>query len=527
MRTNSPPAAGTPTPSSRALDRTLIHGIAWTGGGKWVTQIISWIATPIVARLLSPADYGVASMAMLYVGLVQLVTEFGLGTAIVQRRELGTDQVARLGGVAILFGAFFFALSMALAAPVADFFGNADLRPVIMVLSVMFLASSVQTVPRALLARDLRFGRLAALDAAEALGATVVTLTLAFLGLRYWSLVLGGLAGRVASTTLSVFWRRHRVRWPLPLTTVAGPVTFGLHLVGSNIAWYTFLNADLAIIGRRLGSAALGAYHIGLSLASIPVDRLSALVARVTPAILAKVQHDPPALRRYVLGITEGTSLLAFPAAIGLALVASEFVLVVLGERWRAAITPLRLLALAAIFRSLMPLFGQVLYATGASKKHLKATVATAVVLLPLFYVGSFRGTAGVALVWLVAYPILAATFSMRYAFAVCDIRLRVYLRALWPAGSATLVMAGIVLAVDLAAPDDWPLAVLLGLKVAAGATSYLGLVAYLHGSRLRSALAMMRAREVPQAATGPERSASGTTRDWSAEPRATRDARE
>ncbi len=100
-----PPPVEVPSTPTRGLDRSLIHGIAWTGIGRWLTQILSWIATPIVARLLSPDDYGVASMAMVFIGFVQLINQFGLGAAIIQRRDLSEDQIARIGGLSVLLGA--------------------------------------------------------------------------------------------------------------------------------------------------------------------------------------------------------------------------------------------------------------------------------------------------------------------------------------------------------------------------------------------------------------------------------------
>lgn len=493
VQTKPPPIAATAATPTRDLDRSLVRGLAWTGGGKWLVQIISWVATPIVASLLNPADYGIAGMAMVYVGLVQLVTDFGLGAAIVQRRELDEDQIAQLGGVSLLFGLAFCGVSIALAPSVARFFDNPAVEPVVIALSVLFVASGFQTVPRALLNRDLHFRRLATLDGAEALSNIAVTLPLAVMGFRHWALVVGAITGRMVSTLLALWWRRHRLRIPTRLDAIAGPLRFGAHVIGSSLAWYTFINADLTIIGRRLGSVALGSYSIAMTLASIPVDRLSALVARVSPAILAKVQHDPPALRRYVLALTEGTALLTFPAAVGLALVAREFVLVVLGEEWIAAVLPLQLLALAAVLRSVTPLFSQVLVATGNSRLTMQANLVTAAILIPLFYIGSQWGTGGVALVWLVVYPVVAAAFAMRYGFAACGMTLPLYARALWPATSATLVMAGVVLALDAAMTDRWSQLIVFLVKGAAGAATYLGLIAYLHGARLRRTLAVVR----------------------------------
>lgn len=471
-----------------------MQGIAWTGGMKWATQVLSWISTLFVARILTPGDYGLASMAAVYTGLVQIVNEFGLSAAVVQRRDLTEDQIARIGGLSVLLGAFFWLLSMALAIPVAHFFGEPALQAVILVLSITFFASAFQVLPRSLLTRDLKFQKLAWLDGIEAITMTVVTLGLALLGLGYWALVLGLVSGRLMATIFAMAWHRHRLAWPTPFATISAPVTFGAHVVVANIAWYAFRSADITVIGRTLGKVALGAYSIGWNLASIPVDRISALVARSTAAIFASVQDNPAALRRYVLALTEGIALLTFPAAVGLSLVAEEFVLLVLGPEWRPAILPLRLLSLAAIFRSLMPLLSQVLIATGQSKQNMHATITMAVALPGMFLLGSHWGVGGVAIVWVVGYPLVVSPFFVRYAFAACDMSLGAYARSLWPAFSASAVMAAVVLAVRYVTPGTWPLGARFATQAASGAGAYALAVYYAHGMRLRAFLALLRA---------------------------------
>src|SRR2546423_5544292 len=107
------------------LDRSLAQGIAWTGGIKWLTQLVSWASTLIVARLITPTDYGLFAMAMVYAGFVQLVNELGLSLAIVQRRDLSGDQIAQLGGLAVLASVVIFVLSLGLAGPGGGVFGRA------------------------------------------------------------------------------------------------------------------------------------------------------------------------------------------------------------------------------------------------------------------------------------------------------------------------------------------------------------------------------------------------------------------
>jgi Membrane protein involved in the export of O-antigen and teichoic acid len=351
------------------LDRSLVYGIAWTGVFKWTTQVLTWLSTLIIARLLSPEDYGLAAMATVYIAFVQLVNEFGISAAVVQRRDLTKDQVAKLGGLSMILGIGFFLVSVALSTPVAAFFGEQAVQPIVLVLSTTFILSGIQVLPRSLLTREFCFQRLAWIDAAEAITATVVTLLLAIIGFGYWALVIGIVAGRLISTVGTVISYRHPIAWPVEFHTIAIPVTFGAHMVVTSIAWFIFRNADIMTIGQRLGKTALGAYMLGWSIASIPIDRIGEMITRVAPAVFAAVQHDPAALRRYLLRLTEVITLATFPVAAGLALLGDEFVLLFLGEAWRPAIEPLRLLALAAIFRSVVPVLNQVLVATGHSKR--------------------------------------------------------------------------------------------------------------------------------------------------------------
>lgn len=470
-----PPAAPTPAPDRQHLDRSLVSGIAWTASLKWLTQALSWASTIVVARLLTPDDYGLVGMASVYVGLVQLVNEFGLGAVIVQRRDITADQVARLGGVSVLFGVAFCLLSILFAPAIAAFYGTPAVRWVVVALSTTFLTTAFQVAPRALMQRDLRYPRLAILDGIEATSITLGTIGCAIAGWSYWSLVLGNIGGRLIGTAVAIYSRPHRIAWPFPLRTIVSEIAFGSHIVVSRIAWYVYNNADTAIVGRVLGSAALGSYGLGWSVASIPVDRISALVTRVTPGIFAVVQHDRAALRRYVIGLTEGIALVTFPLAVGVALVAEPFVAVVFGAKWSAAVVPLRLLALYGGFRSLTTLLPQILVTTGHSRRSMQFNVLAALILPVAFLIGSRWGTTGVALSWLVAYPAVAIGFFYRASFQLIDLTAAAYFRALWPATSAVVVMSIAVVSLHTVLAGHVITPLLLAAEAAMGAVAYTG----------------------------------------------------
>ena len=310
---------------------------------------------------------------------------------------------------------------------------------------------------------------------------------------RYWALVIGPVIGRAVSTLLVAVWRPHRVAWPRDFRSIAHAVSFGWHVVVARIAWYLYSNADFAVVGRVLGKAALGAYTVGWTIASIPVDRVTALVGSVTPPVFSAVQHDPPALQRYLKNLTEGLALITFPASVGLALVADEFVIFALGDHWRPAIAPLRLLALSAALRSVSPLLPQIIVSTGHTKRNMQFAILAALILPILFYVGTRWDTAGVAAAWLVGHPVFVMPLFLAYVLRLTRLSLSGYLRALSMAASATLLMTLVVLGVRLASPEAWPVGVRLLTQALAGVAVYTAIVGTAHGARLKALWTLLR----------------------------------
>src|SRR2546427_10393244 len=202
MGTHSIPGLIAPEPvaDARELDRSLVHSIAWTSGAKWAGQLLAWASTLIVARLLAPEDYGLVGMASIYLGLITLVSEFGLGSTVITLRDLSEEQVAQLNGLSVVFGVGSFAVSCAAGIPLGRFFHAPHLPAVVVAMSAAFVITAFKTVPFSLLQRDMRFRALALLDAGRAVLLAVSMIAFALLGLRYWTLVIGGLLSSVLST---------------------------------------------------------------------------------------------------------------------------------------------------------------------------------------------------------------------------------------------------------------------------------------------------------------------------------------
>ena len=484
-----------------ALDHSLLHGLAWTGTAKWGTQLLSWASTFVVARLLTPEDYGLVGMAAIYLGLVTLLSEFGLGAAVVIFRDLSLAQISQLNGLSLLFGLGSFLASCAMAVPLGHFFRAPQLPLVVVAMSSTFLITGFKTVPYALLSRDLRFKALALIDMSQALVLAVGMIGFALAGFRYWTLVLGGVLGALISAGAILKLRHPPFAWPR-LKSLRQAMALSYHVIVSRLSWYAYSNADFLVAGRILGKAALGVYEFGWTLANTPVDKVTALVGQVTGPLLSVVQTEHSALRRYLVRITEGIALVTFPVSLGLALVAKDFVLLALGPRWEGTIAPLQLLAAYAGLRSITPLLAQVLVTIKDSKFVMWNSIASAIVMpVSFYYAGTRWGTVGLGAAWVLVYPLIAAGFFWR-VFRKIDLPATEYFIALWPAVSGTALMAAVVLTVGALSSARWSPGWRLTTQVASGVVTYGLACLVLHGERLKAFYTVVRAaRRGPESA--------------------------
>jgi O-antigen/teichoic acid export membrane protein len=463
------------------LDRSLAVGIAWTAAAKWSSQLISWTSFVIVTRLLAPSDFGLVGMAALYCGLLQLVTD-AFGAAVTTHRDLTGEQLAQLNTVALLSGFLACLISCGLAIPLGHFFRSPHLPLIVVVMSAAFLVSGLRTVPYSLLYKDMRFRLLSILEAVQTVAQALTMLIFAWLGFRYWALVLGSFAGAATLAALQISWRPCRFATPR-FSSIKNALTFSRHIMVSNLSWYGYSNADFLVAGRVLGQAALGAYTLAWSLATIPLEKVTAIVTNVSYAYFSAAQNDNAALRRYLRILTEGVSIVTFPATLGLGLVAGDFVHLVLGAKWQGAIAPLEILAVYATFRCIVAFLPSILNVAGESRFVMRITQA-ALILMPIaFFVGSRWGPIGIACGWVAAYPVLVVCLYRR-TFRRIDMHWRDYLGAIRPALISSLIMVAVVEILKRTLVSSAPLSVRFGLEVVAGGAAYVLTLTVFHRDR-------------------------------------------
>lgn len=471
----------------KTLDKVLVQGVAWTAIVKWLSQLVTWCTTIIVARLLAPSDYGLIGMAAIYVNFFTLFSEFGIGTAVVTLQDLTDDQVSQLNTLSVFVGVLGAAISAIAAIPLGKFFRASALPLVVIVLSCGFVVSGIRTVPYALLQKELRFRLLAVIEGSQGVIQALVTLVFAFLGFGYWALVLGILTFSITPTCLVLIWRRQGFALP-KFSSIRKAIHYSRHIMIGRLCLQGYHDSDFIIAGRVLGEAPLGAYTIAWTLAQTPLEKLTALVTRVTPSVFARIQTDTEALRRYLLNITGAMGLIIFPVTIGMALVAPELVPVVLGSKWSGVVLPLELLALHAMFRSNVILLTPFLNVIGEERLVMWNSVLVIIVLPVTFYVGSRWGTAGIAAGWVVIYPLTQIPLFSRI-FRRIQLPHSLYLGSTWPALSSCSVMALSVEVLKTLVRGAWPLYARLIAEILVGIISYGIMLFLLHRSYVHAIL--------------------------------------
>lgn len=483
----------------KSLDRSLVRSVAWTGAAKWSTQIVSWAALVVVARLLTPQDFGLVGMASVFLGFVGIVNEMGLGSAVVSIRDLSASEMAQANGLALGMGVLCFGVSCAMAVPIGWLFDAPALPPVVVALGITFVISSLKTVPAAIMQREFRFRFLAVTEACQAVVLAVIQCLLAWWGFRYWTIVLGEILALAVATAMVV--SRQRVALALPrFSEMRRVVRFTTQLLVSRICWYVYSNADFVVVGKALGQTDLGHYKIAWNLSTSPLHKISELVNRVTPSVFSAVQREPEALRRYVSNIAGTLSLAVFPASLGLAIVADDLVRLALGPQWEASIVPLRLLSIFISFRVVSSVLAQVLTVTGDTRFGMWNGIFS-VVLLPASFVVAVRwGTAGVAAAWIVAYPISVVPMYFRVLRRI-GLGFRGMGAAVIPSTVGSAIMCAAVLGARAVLPSDASTIVRLAIQIGVGAAAYGAVVFGLFGSKVRRLVGALRRAAKPAGA--------------------------
>ncbi len=446
----------------------------WVGGARLIARSFDQVFTIVLARLLLPADFGIIAMASVFTRVFNLLTYMGLGQAVVQRREVDEEYVSTAFWANLASGLTMSAAGLAVSGLVARFYGQPLVGPVFAALSLRFVFGGATATQSALLSRQMRFAVVERRNlTSQALGG-IIGVGLALAGAGVWSLVAQTLTADVARTALlwqATIWRPRRV---FVWAKFKDMWAFGSRLLASQFFNYVVKYSDTLLIGRALGAALLGYYSFAYALFLSPLIEIALTVNRVTLSAFSRLQDDAARFRQGFLMTAIYVAFFAWPALVGLYLVAADMVLVVFSAKWLPAVPVLKILLLAALFQSQSVIFNSAFAATGRVDWFLRWTIFSALVYVPAFVIGLQWGISGVAAGYTVVTMALVPV-QLLMVQRILDFPMRDYLRAIVPVVVASAAMGGCVALVQawLNAAGVEP-ALRLAIAVPVGVSSYL-----------------------------------------------------
>lgn len=355
-------------------------------------------STIVLARLLSPEDFGLQGMVVAMTGFLSLFRDAGLGVASVQREVITHEQTSTLFWINVAIGALLTIGAAALAPLLVDFYKEPRLLPVTLVSAAAFFFNSLGVQHRALLNRAMRFVTMAKIDVFAIAVSATIGVCMAARGYGYWSLVGMAVSGPVvtaAAVWMAMPWLPGR---PSRASGVRRMLHFGGTVTLNSIVVYLGYNIEKILLGRFWGAEALGLYGRAYQLVNLPVQQLNASIGTVAFPALSRAQGDAERLRRSFLKGYSVVISLTIPATISCTLFAEEIVRVLLGSKWESAAIILRLLTPAVLAFALINPFGWFLQATGRVVRSLNMAFLIVPVVILGIVMGLRHGPSGVAL---------------------------------------------------------------------------------------------------------------------------------
>jgi len=424
------------------LRRVAVRGAGVTALFQSLGFAIQLIATVILARLLTPADFGLVAMVTTFSLLLMNVGFNGITEAVVQRDEIDHGLASNLFWISVSVGLVLTIGFAAAGSLLARFYGDARVGPVAVAMSATIFLSSASVMHLALLKRAMRFSRVSTNDLIARAMSVIVSIVLGWAAWGYWALVAGAIA--LPLTTCTGAWIR--CRWmpgrPRRLTGTGEMVRFAMNTYGHFAANYCTRNLDNLLVGWFFGPQSLGFYKKAYDLCVLPVAQLSDPLNSVAMPVLSRLAADPERYRRYALRALSTLAFVGMGLGAGLALVGQDLMLVILGPRWLESGTIFTFFAPGIGALLIYFAYGWIHLSLGRPDRLFRWGLIEFAVIGMLFVLFLPWGPVGIAVAWVLSSWILAIP-ALRYAGRPADLKAADIVMAVWKYVAASAVAGG------------------------------------------------------------------------------------
>lgn len=393
---------------SNTIGQKTVKGIVWNGSSNLFNVALNFVITAVLARLISPSDFGLMAIILIVINFAGIIADFGISAAVIQKQDISNKQLSSLFYLNIVIGIILTVLLFFSAFFIAGFFGKTELIHLLQVISFSFILISPGQIFRTYLQKHLEFKTIFKVDTASLIIYGIFSIWFAFHGMGIWSLVYGFIIRQAFNSFLLSIYSSLRLTYYFNFESIKNLLKFSSFVFADRIFNYFFRNLDNIIVGKFLGVEALGFYSLAYNLMLFPVSNIAqALMPVIFPAF-SLVQSNNEKIRYGYLKAVKCISLVTFPLMTLLFLTTTEFISLAYGQKWLPAVPVIQVFCLVGAIQSIGTTVGTVLYAKGKSNISFIWSIFASICFGISFFIGVNWGIIGVAMALTITSIILS-----------------------------------------------------------------------------------------------------------------------
>jgi O-antigen/teichoic acid export membrane protein len=375
-----------------SIKELAINGVLWNSASKFGSVGIEFIVAILLARLLSPAEFGLISTITVLILLSEVFVDSGLSQAIIRKQNCSQKDYSTVFFCNISVGVLFFLILLLTAAPISGFFKNPELKPLIQVLGVSLIISSLSLVQNAKLIKRIDFKLQTKISLTASSISGIIAIILALLGFGVWSLVVKVLTNKSLKSILLWYFNKWKPDFVFSRESFKELFGFGSKLLLSGLIGTFLQNINYILIAKYFSAQDLGYYHQAEMFKNIPSQNISGVVTSVGYPVLAKQQHDSVKMRKIFRQMFTKTCFIIIILMVGLASIAKSLIITLLGTQWAPSIILLQMLCFVGLMYPLNSMNVNILNVVGRSDLYFKLQMIVQVMALPNLLIGVFFG---------------------------------------------------------------------------------------------------------------------------------------
>lgn len=387
------------------IRKNIRAGVFYTALAKYSNIVISILIGAVLARLLSPEEFGIVAIITVFISFFNLLSSFGFGAAIVQNQSLTDEDLSSIFSFTIVFGFVLSAIFFIGSPLISAFYGKEELTNLSRLMAVTILFYTFQIVPNALITKNLRFKEIGIISVIIHLITGAAAILLAYLGFSYYALIINGILNAVLLFIAYFFLAPVKLSFKIRLSSIRKIIKFSTYQFLFQFINYFAGNTDNLLIGKFFSASALGYYDKAYKLMLMPVQNLTFVITPVLHPVLSKFQNDKKIIYEAYYKIVKLLALIGFPLSIFLFFNAYEIVNIMYGPQWDQSIPVFKLLALAVGIQIVIMSSGSIFQATNRTDLLFYSGLLSTLLLVAGILYGIFIGKSLIS----IGYGILAA----------------------------------------------------------------------------------------------------------------------